>query len=201
MFKMPLQQYYSSSLKNLALRVIKRSLRDNDLENKTGKRSSKKSPQNVDSKDNVDTEVIMLIFRKKMTPRPCGKKSDAPFPATRSSESQSCMSVSCICICLNTRKTVSTSLVPGPGKSFFNSEKLLLSLPPQSSMDAKRVHIFMYIQSRMTPGAFGLKKVFELVLYVSRVLTSWAACLRAGFECLHKMCNSHVLYFRNVLNS
>ena len=88
-----------------------------------------------------------------------------------------------------------------PRQSFFNSEKLLLSLPPQSSMDAKRVHIFMYIQSRMTPGAFGLKKVFELVLYVSRVLTSWAACLRAGFECLHKMCNSHVLYFRNVLNS
>ena len=87
-----------------------------------------------------------------------------------------------------------------PRQSFCNSEKLLLSLPRQSSMDAKRVHIFMYIQSRMTPGDFGLKKVLELVLYVSRVLTSWAACLRAGFECLHKMCNFDVLYFRNVLN-
>ena len=115
---MPLQQYYPSSLNNLALRVIKRPLRDSDLEDKTGKRSSKKSPQKGDSKDNVDTEVITLIVRNKITPRLCGKKGDAPFPAPRASESQSCMSVSCICICLNTRKTVSTSLVLGPGNHF-----------------------------------------------------------------------------------
>ena len=44
--------------------------------------------------------------------------SDALFPAPRSSESQRCMSVSCICIWLNTRKTVSTSLVLGPGNHF-----------------------------------------------------------------------------------
>ena len=85
-FELPLQQYDSSSLNNIALRVIKRSLRDSDLEDKTGKRSSKKSPQKVDSKDNVDTEVITLIVRKQMTPRTCGKKSNASVPAPRSSE-------------------------------------------------------------------------------------------------------------------
>ena len=160
--KLSLQQYYSSSLNNLAVQVIKKSFRDSDLEDKTGKRSFKKSFQKADWKDNVDTEVITLIVKQQMIPRLCGKKSDAPFPAPRSSESQSCMAVSCICICLNTRKTVSTSLVPGQGKSFSNSETLLLSLPRQSSMVAKRVHIFMYIQSWMTPGAFGFKKVPEL---------------------------------------
>ena len=35
------------------------------------------------------------------------------------------------------------------------------------------VQICMYMQSRMAPGALGHKKVFDLVLYVSRVLTSW----------------------------